>query len=444
MTATMPHDLFAEREVIASVFLWPESWEIAIDILPVDGSAFFSPSHQAIWAACGVVKASRAPLTTAAVTAQLGEGSRDVDALLEATTSLPEPSALEPYCKRVKDRAAMRAVIVAAQHLVVSASSCDDDSGWLDRAERALSEAASHRHEDGEMLDANAAVQVAFEELSSRAARGTTMEGVPCGLFLLDKQISGWAPGRLYLICGRPGMGKSVLAQEVAIGIARTDGSPVAVFSLEMPTREWVDRCVSASSGIPYTDIASGAIQKAGWPRFTQAASEVASLNFEISDKPGVTVEYVSRWARRMKRKHGNIGAVVIDYLQLMRSSVRYQNREAEVSEQSKSLKVLAKELDCPVVVVCQVNRACESRPDKRPQLADIRESGSLEQDADVVMFVYRDEVYNPETQARGIFEVGVAKQRGGPTGIVKLQWRSGYMSVGNLDTHHGEGNDNG
>lgn len=438
MTATAPHDLFSERQVLASVFTWPDSWEIAADILSLDGSEFFSPSHQAIWAACAAVAASRRPLTTSEVSAQLGGKSTHLGALLEATADLPEPSALEPHCRRVKDRAAMRAVIVSAQRLIASSEGCDDDAGWLDRAERALSDATSLRYEDGDMVDANAAVQIAFAELSSRAARGTTMEGVPCGLVDLDKQISGWAPGRLYLICGRPGIGKSVLAQEVAIGIARSEGNPVAVFSLEMPTREWVDRAISAASGIPYTAIASGNIRESGWSKFTQAAGDVSELNFDISDKPGVTVEYISRWSRRMRRKHGSIGAIVVDYLQLMRSATKHHNREAEVSEQSKSLKVLAKELECPVIVVCQVNRACESRPDKRPQLSDIRESGSLEQDADVVMFVYRDEVYNPETLARGVFEVGVAKQRGGPTGIVKLQWRSGLMSVGNLDTHHG------
>lgn len=435
-TRQQPHAPHAECQVISAAVLDREALSLVGDVLNPDGSDFYVAHHADIWAAIVAVSRAGATPDASAVSAQLktaGAPEGAQAALLEATAELPLLADVEVYARKVRNRAAMRAAAAAAQSLLAELySGVDDEEAWLDGAEHALSDAVAHRSEGGQLVSAPDAVQECWEALQARCGAGGGPEGHECGLKLLDDALSGWCSGKLYIIGGRPGMGKSMLAKDIAVGIAR-QGLPVAVFSLEMPRREWMDRVVCGEAGVGYETWRDARLDRRDVNRVMEASNTVSQWPLHIADKAGVSVEYVARWARRLKRRSGSIGAVVIDYMQLMRSQKRIDSREQEIAHMSRSLKELAKELGCPVIALSQLNRAVEARQDKRPMLSDLRESGSIEQDADAVLFCYRDEYYNPESPNKGVVEVNIAKQRGGRTGPVQLAWQGDRARVANL-----------
>jgi replicative DNA helicase len=307
---------------------------------------------------------------------------------------------------------------------------------FLDDAEKSMFEVAKDRLRSP-YEHINDVVLRTFEEITKAAERKEHVTGLPTGFKHLDWYTSGLHPGDLVICAGRPGMGKTAFALNVALNACRARQSPVIVFSLEMPKEQLARRLLCAEAGVDGSRLRSGRLTRDDWAPLTRAAGELSELPLWMDDTPGLTLMELRAKARRLKSDKG-LELVVIDYLQLMRSGTKTDNREQEISEISRSLKGLAKELRLPVIALSQLNRGVESRgnKDKRPQLSDLRESGAIEQDADTIMFIYRDEVYNPESTEKGIAEIIIGKQRAGPTGTVRCAFRREFTRFENLEEH--------
>lgn len=437
----LPHNLNAEREIIAASLLDPDCMAIARAVMGAEGAEFYAPHHAAIWKTIASQARLDHVVDTASISTRLKELGKSgaIDTLLEITNQLPNFDATGRHCKMVKDQAAMRATVKACQGVIAEACSTPEDEGaFLDRAEKVIAAATEGRAEDGHMESVGSCVELAIKKAEERSKFPGGLEGHASGLTDLDKKVSGFGRGRLFTIGARPGMGKSALGVTIAMGIAKT-GWPVALFSLEMQGSELAGRAISAETGILYEDLRSGSLETADWRKMAKAHERLDELPLFISDKGSVTVEYIARWARRIKRQEGKLGAVAVDYLQLLKfvpgPGTANSNRDQQVGHQTRTLKALAKELDCPVILLAQLNRKLEDRQEKRPMLSDLRESGSIEQDSDVVLFVHQPSKYDPSKDP-SIMEVLVSKQRGGQTGFVTLDWDAPHMRISNHAPH--------
>jgi replicative DNA helicase len=272
------------------------------------------------------------------------------------------------------------------------------------------------------MVDVSAALQQTLDQLARIYGQTERITGVPTGYSDLDDLLLGLQPSTLNVVAARPAAGKTAFALGAAANVAMVANRPVIFFSMEMGTLELPKRLLAAEARVDARKLQTGQINEAEWTRLSHGVGRLAEAPLFIDDNPHCTVMEMRAKARRMKARNGDLGLIVVDYLQLMQpSGKRGENRQVEVAEISRGLKILARELECPVVALSQLNRQLEYRADKRPMLADLRESGSLEQDADVVVFLYRDEIYNPESDQRGTAEIIVAKHRNGPTGMTRL-----------------------
>ena len=305
----------------------------------------------------------------------------------------------------------------------------DEISHVLDRSEQTVLGVAGRKVGDG-MHQIGPLFFSTLEQLEALEGRGDEVTGLSTGFRDLDKKLTGLHPANLVIIAARPAMGKSALALNIATNVAM-EGNPVAVFTLEMSREEVASRMLCATARIDSMKVRTGQIGDNAWPRLTDAAGRLYDAPVFVDDSPMVTVTDIRAKCRRLKRKHG-LSLVVVDYLQLMQGSNR-ENRQQEIAEISRNLKNLARELEVPVMALSQLNRNLESREDKRPRLGDLRESGSLEQDADIVMFIYRDEYYNEQTEKRGIAEVVIAKHRSGSTGPIDMTFMPEFTLFSDL-----------
>ena len=273
-----------------------------------------------------------------------------------------------------------------------------------------------------------------FEEINEMAKRGDTITGLPTGFDRLDKMTAGMHPGDLIIVAGRPGMGKTAFALNIAVNACAARKEAVGVFSLEMPKEQLVRRMLCSEARVDGTRLRTGQLLRDDWPKLASAAGILSELPIWIDDTPAISILELRAKSRRLMSESG-LSLLVIDYLQLMRGGARTASREQEISEISRNLKALAKELEIPVIALSQLNRGVESRgvKDKRPQLSDLRESGAIEQDADTIWFVYRDEVYNKETDEQGVAEIIVGKQRAGPTGTARMRFFNEFTRFDNL-----------
>ncbi len=362
--------------------------------------------------------------------------------LLALTDTIPTVANIEAHAKIVLEKAVVRRVIHACHE--TSARGYGDYGSmeeYLDEAERSMFEVAKERLKSG-YEHINEVVLRTFEEITAAAERKEHITGLPTGFRHLDWYTAGFHPGDLVICAGRPGMGKTAFAMNIAIHACRARQATVAVFSLEMPKEQLARRLLCSEAGVDGNKLRTGRLTRDDWAPLTRAAGELSELPVWMDDTPALTLMELRAKARRLKSDKG-LELIVVDYLQLMRSGTRSESREQEISEISRSLKGLAKELSLPVLALSQLNRGVESRgnKDKRPQLSDLRESGAIEQDADTILFIYRDEVYNPESTDKGIAEIIIGKQRAGPTGIVKCLFRREYTRFENLDQQR-EGGD--
>lgn len=421
------HDLRTERALIGSCMLSREIQTSLVDT--VEPGNFYRDAHGFVWEALRACERAGELGDTLALSTRLrAAGKLDKvggdEALLAFTDTIPTLENAESLARRVRELAAVRAVVETCHRIAAEGyEPVDDVPAFLARAERAVALAAEQHVSDAEPVTIGEAAEQSVARLVARQS-GKLEDGSPVstGLGPLDWILAGgfW-PGRLYVIAGRPGMGKTSLAQQCATAASKRE--PALFFSLEMPAEEVGDRAISLDAQIDGERIRASKLSEQEMRGIFAACNRLKGTRVRIDDTPGATLAHVRRVARRQKRRHG-LGLVVVDYLQLMRSTGRHDSREQEVSEISRSLKELAKELAVPVVALSQLNRKCDDRGDKRPLLSDLRESGAIEQDADAIVFIYRDDAYNAESKEPGIAELIVAKQRGGRTGTVKVHFR--------------------
>ena len=343
--------------------------------------------------------------------------------MLAIQASTPASANAGHYARIVNELALLRRLIAVAGDIAEMGYDMPDDvTDTLDRAESLVFEVAERRVSES-MIGIRDALQDTLDNLEARYGQDSDLVGVPTGYVEVDGILHGLQQSTLTILAARPGMGKTALALGMARNVATQTGRPVVFFSMEMGTLELTKRLLAMEARVDASKLWTARLGEDDWSRLSHAVGRLAEAQLYIDDNPHCTVMEMRAKARRMRARYGDLALIVVDYIQLMTPSTtrRAENRQVEVSEISRGLKILARELDCPVVALSQLNRQVEYRQDKRPMLADLRESGGLEQDADVVAFIYRDDVYNPESDDRGKAEVIIAKHRNGPTGKAEL-----------------------
>ncbi len=429
-----PQNIEAEQSVLGCILIENESIEKIIENL--DRDDFYRESHRQIFEAIHSLYERGEPVDLVTLSDHLRghnllESVGGASYLSSLTNMVPSAANIAYYGRLVRDKAVRRRMIAAAAEIAEMAY---DDPGdvdeSLDQAERKIFEVSEQRSRPS-FSQINDIVKVNIKKLMDLYERQESVTGVPTGFKDLDHLTAGFQPSDLIIIAGRPSMGKTALALNMAqyIGINSTMPIPVGLFSLEMSKEQLVMRMLCAEAKVNGSNLRRGFLSDRDWKRLTKAAGKFSEAPIFIDDTPAITVLEMRAKARRLKKEFG-LGLIVVDYLQLMRGKGRGRSdsREQEISEISRSLKALAKELNVPVIALSQLNRGVESRTDKRPLLSDLRESGAIEQDADVIAFIYRDEVYNQNSEDnKNVAELLLSKQRNGPIGKVMLTFQSQY-----------------
>ena len=435
-----PHSLEAEQSVLGGLMLDNAAWEKVTEILTVDD--FYHPSHRTIFNILESLARRDQPfdgliVAEALKTLQILDKAGGENYLFEILHNTPSAANIQAYAHIVREKSVFRQLIQTGTSIIESAYMPQSKTAveLLDEAERKVFHIAQSQREQG-------SGPVHINVLLSRAAAhvdklkesgGSSITGLPTGYQDFDELTSGLQPADLVVIAGRPSMGKTMVAMNIAENAAmKGEKKPVLVFSMEMPGEALALRIISSLGRLDHHRLRTGKLADDDWPRIGSVVNMLSETRLFIDDTPALNpVELRSR-ARRVAREHGNLGLIVVDYLQLMQSPHNRDNRVAEISEISRSLKTLAKELHVPVIALSQLNRGLEQRTDKRPVMSDLRESGAIEQDADLIVFIYRDEVYHSDTIDKGIAEIIIAKQRNGPIGKVKLTFLGQHMRFEN------------
>jgi replicative DNA helicase len=444
-----PNDLTAERAVLGGILLENDALNTVLEI-PLAADDFYSDANARIFECMTQLFAAGQPVDTVTLRERLSIASKlhavgGDEYLFSLTNTIPTVANIEAHAKIVREKAVIRRLIAACHE--VAANGYGDYGSmeeFLDQAERSIFNIAKHRLRTPYEHITDVVVR-SFEAITKAAELKQHIVGLPTGFERLDRMTAGMHPGDLIIIAGRPAMGKTAFALNVALNACRMRKAAAVVFSLEMPKEQLANRLLCSEAKVDAGKLRTGYLSRDDWPKLTAAAGNLSDLPFWLDDTPGLTLMELRAKARRLKAEH-DLGLIVVDYLQLMRAGVKTDSREQEISEISRSLKGLAKELGLPVIALSQLNRSVESRgnKDKRPQLSDLRESGAIEQDADTIWFIYRDEVYNPETTEKGIAEVIVGKQRAGATGTVKCLFQREFTRFENLAEEHQGGEEHG
>jgi replicative DNA helicase len=432
-----PHNLEAEESLLGAMMLSREAITAAVEA-HIETGDFYKPAHGVVFEAALSLHARGEPIDPVTVAEELRrsghlEALGGSPALLRIQAATPASANSAHYAQIVSELAMLRRLIGTAGDIQEMAFTSDDDvDETLDRAESLIFEVAERRAADT-LKQLHPALEQTMLQLEHLYDRDTSIVGVPTGYHDLDELLLGLQPSTLTIVAARPGQGKTSFALGAALHCALDARKPVLFFSMEMGHLELTKRLLAAEAQIDARKLSTGRLSEHEWPKLNQAVGRLAEAPFFIDDNPHCTVMEMRAKARRTKARYGDLGLIVVDYLQLMATPRRAESRQVEVSELSRGLKILARELDAPVMTLSQLNRQLEYRQDKRPMLADLRESGSIEQDADVVIFIYRDEYYNPESEQRGMAEIIVAKHRNGPTGASRLAFLEQYTKFANL-----------
>ena len=430
-----PHNLDAEQSVLGAMLESKDAVANVLEIVKPDD--FYKPAHGEIYEAIlALYERGEAPdpltlaeeLNRRGILERIG-GKPYIHGLIEA---YPTASSASRYARIIEEHARLRHLIQAGglvQDIGFSIPTDVDEA--VDHAEEIIYGVADRRLRD-DVQPIKTLLTDAMVDVEKLYDRGESITGLSTGFPDLDELTSGFQPSNLVMIAARPGMGKSALLNDFALAAALKNDAPVIMFNLEMSRQELTKRFLASEAKVDSQRIAKGSLQEADWTRLSSALGRLAEAPIFIDDSANITLMEIRAKCRRIKSKHG-LGLVIIDYLQLMQSPRRSENRQQEVSDISRNLKVLARELDVPVLCAAQLNRAVEARGDKRPLLGDLRESGSLEQDSDIVMFIYRDEVYNKDSEARGEAELIIAKHRNGPTDTIRLAFMNQYTKFASI-----------
>ena len=432
-----PHSLQAEEAVLGGLMLDNSGWDTVADLVTEED--FYRRNHRLIFRAIASLADQNNPLDAVTLSEWLEQNALLDDvgglgALGELAQNTPSAANIKAYAVIVRDNSVMRQLIEVGNNIAGSAFVPEgrDTSALLDNAEKLVFDIAERgsRGKRGFRSISDLSCS-AVDRIDKLFQQDDPITGVPTGFDDLDAKTAGLQPSDLIIVAGRPSMGKTTLAVNFAENAAIKHQIPVAIFSMEMPGEQLALRMMSSLGHIDQHKIRTGRLEDDDWPRLTSAVSLLDSAPIFVDDTPSLSpVELRSR-ARRLKREH-NLGLIVIDYLQLMQVTNSRENRATEISEISRNLKALAKELEVPVVALSQLNRSLEQRADRRPVMSDLRESGAIEQDADVIMFIYRDEVYNEDSPQKGLAEVIIGKQRNGPIGKCLLTFRGQFTRFEN------------
>jgi len=431
-----PHNLQAEESLLGAMLLSRDAIVAAVE-MQLGAADFYKPAHGHIYDAITSLYAHGDPADPVTVSedlrrAGLMEAVGGASALISLQAATPAISNASRYARIVEENALLRRLIgVAGEIAEMGYSMPDDVASAVDEAEAMVFDVAQRRVTDS-LAPIRDLLNRHLDHIEALFDRGHDITGVPTGYVDLDQQLAGLQPSNLVIVGGRPGTGKTSLGLGMAAHASMEAGKPVLVFSLEMSHLELTQRLLCSEARVDATRMRNGRLIESDWPKISHAVERLAEAPLFIDDNPHLTVMEIRAKARRLKSREG-LGMIVIDYLQLMTGRGKAENRQVEVSEISRGLKILARELEVPVVALSQLSRTLETRSDKRPILADLRESGSLEQDADVVIFVYRDEMYNRDSPDRGTAEIIVAKHRNGPTGMTQLAFLDHYTRFANM-----------
>ncbi len=434
-----PHSIEAEQSVLGGLLLSSgESWDSVAEVL--SASDFYRPDHRLIFRHIARLADAAEPVDVITVADKLA-ASGELDAgggvayLAELASNTPSASNIRAYAQVVRERAALRKLIEAAQSIAESGFSPEGRSSdeLIDEAERLIMQISEQGPKAGGPQEVNPLLQSAVERIEELFTSGGDITGLSSGFADLDGMTSGLQPSDLVIVAGRPSMGKTSFAMNLVENAVLGQKKPILVFSMEMPAEQLVIRMLSSVGKIDQTRIRNGKLAQEDWPKLASAVSKLKDVPLFIDDTPALTPTELRSRARRVAREHGGLGMIMVDYLQLMQIAGSSEGRTAEISEISRNLKAIAKEFKCPMVALSQLNRSLEQRPNKRPVNSDLRESGAIEQDADVIMFIYRDEVYNEDSPDKGVAEIIIGKQRNGPIGTCRLAFVGQYTRFENL-----------
>ncbi|MEZ5408376.1 MAG: replicative DNA helicase [Acidimicrobiales bacterium] len=431
-----PNNLRAEESVLGAMLLSREAIAEVVEIL--EPEHFYKPAHGHLYEAILSLYSSGEPVDAVTVADELKRAGMLDEVggpavLLDFQATTPAISNAYHYAKIVEEHALLRRMISVSNEIAEMAYSVPEDVlQAVDDAEAKMFDVAQRRVTNTtaairDLLPAN------LDRIEMLYDRGEAITGMSSGYLDLDEKLAGLQPNALYVVGARPAMGKTAFALGMACNSAMKDRKPVLIFTLEMSQLELSQRLLCSEALVDSGKVKTGRLEEAEWTRISHAVGRLAEAPIYIDDNPHTSIMDIRAKARRLKSREGDLGMIVIDYIQLMSGRSNAESRQVEVSEISRNLKILARELEAPVIALAQLNRSLEQRTDKRPMLSDLRESGSLEQDADVVLFLYRDEVYDEASPDKGVAEVIVAKHRNGPTGRVRLAFRGQYTRFDNM-----------
>ncbi|TCP20033.1 primary replicative DNA helicase [Scopulibacillus darangshiensis] len=441
---TPPQNIEAEQAVLGAIFLEPQAMTAAIEVLMPDD--FYRTSHQLIYSVMMGLAERGEPVDVVTVTADLRNEKRleeagGVSYLSELANSSPTAANIEYYSEIVEEKALLRRLIRTATSIVSDGYTREDEvESILDDAEKTILEVSQKKRASAFQSIKDVLVE-AYDNIEMLQSRKGDITGTATGFLELDRMTAGFQKNDLIIVAARPSVGKTAFALNIAQNVATKTDENVAIFSLEMGAQQLVMRMLCAEGNIDAQRLRTGRLEEDDWQKLTMAMGSLSNAGIYIDDTPGVRVNEIRAKCRRLKQEKG-LGMILIDYLQLIQGnggSGRQENRQQEVSEISRTLKAIARELNVPVIALSQLSRGVESRQDKRPMMSDIRESGSIEQDADIVAFLYRDDYYDKESEKQNIIEIIIAKQRNGPVGTVELAFIKEYNKFVNLDRKHNE-----
>ncbi|MCP4598061.1 replicative DNA helicase [Neptuniibacter sp.] len=434
-----PHSMEAEQSILGGLMLDNHAWDTVSEVVMDDN--FYRQEHRQIFRTMRKLLNDGKPIDVVTLSEELDrtselESAGGLDYLIELAKNTPSASNIRAYSEIVRDRSLLRQMITAANEIADGAFNPEGRSSdeILNSAEQKIFQIAENRPNQGGPQGVNELLKKAVDRIDTLFNSDGDMTGITTGFDDLDKKTAGLQPSDLIIVAARPSMGKTTFAMNLVENALMGGDKPILVCSLEMPAEQLMTRMLSSLGRIDQTRVRTGSLEEEDWPKLTTAVNMMRDKPLFIDDQAGISPNELRTRARRIVREHGPLGMIMIDYLQLMQMKTPgIESRTQEISEISRTLKAIAKEMECPVVALSQLNRTLEQRPNKRPVNSDLRESGAIEQDADVIMFIYRDEVYNEDSEHKGVAEIIIGKQRNGPIGTSRLAFIGKYTKFENL-----------
>jgi len=432
----LPHSVEAEQSVIGSMIMDREAIVVATEIITADD--FYNKQYGILFETMVELNDAGSPVDLVTLQNRLKEKDvppevSSLEFVRDLIAAVPTSANIKYYANIVAEKATLRRVIRFNEENANACYAGKENLDYiLENMEKNVFQLAQKRGSD-DYVPIRQVVMNAMDKIETAAKNKGSVTGIPTGFLDLDYRTAGMQPSDLILIAARPSMGKTAFALNIAQHVAFRKNMTVAIFSLEMSKEQLVNRMFSLESNVDAQKLRTGQLNDQEWERLIESAGVIGKSHLIIDDTPGISIAELRSKCRKYKLEH-NLSMIMIDYLQLMTGSGKSDSRQQEISDISRSLKAVARELSVPVIALSQLSRAVEQRPDHRPMLSDLRESGAIEQDADVVMFIYRDDYYNHDTDKKGVSEIIIAKQRNGPIGTVELAWLAEYTKFANLD----------